>query len=191
MISLRNPLSVAASVIRGSPYYGTGCWPTYLHFVWLLHMVGALSPVLKGKPGVIVDYDAVMANPVAELQRLASAIGLACGDQRALDEYGQMFLKSGLRHAAFSAEDILADPLVPSVVGRAHAILSASAAGALPLNSPEFSSRWQSVLAELDELRPVLLLLDSQHSALVARRGLVGAIYRRLPMRCKRALSRS
>lgn len=190
VVSLRNPLSVAASIIRGSPHRCTGTRPTYLHLVWLAHMIGALTPAMDGKPTVIVDYDAVMARPESELHRMADAIGLGpmC-DERALAQYAADFLKPGLRHSAFAAGHLHSDPLVPKIVRDAYSAASEAATEGTGPNSPEFRNRWLKIVEDFGTLAPVLRLADDHELERTQRRALAGAFYRRLPLGIKRMLA--
>lgn|GEM_PF-4210693 len=189
VVSLRNPLSVANSIIRGSPHRGSGCGPTYLHLVWLIHMVGALAPAMAGKPTVVVDYDLVMARPAVELRRIAVGIGLSdkC-DPAAMDRYGAEFLKGGLRHAAFSPGELDGDPLVPPLVRDAYAIAMEAATDVLPVGSDPFRIRWQKILDDVAGSGPLLRLLEAYESKLQKRNLLAAAVYRRLPVGVKRLI---
>jgi hypothetical protein len=191
LVTLRNPLSVAASIIRGSPHRGVGAGLTHLHLVWLLHMVGALTPAMAGRPTVVVDYDSLMTQPAAELRRIAAALSLSDMDETAIDAYGKEFLKGGLRHAAFSAADLAADPLVPPIVNRAYTLLLGAANDGLDLGSREFRAAWRNIIDEVGQMAAIFQLIDTMDTALVGRRRLAGAVYRRLPLPLKRLFARA
>ena len=166
LVTLRNPLSVAASIIRGSPHRGVGTGLTHLHLVWLLHMVGALTPAMAGRPTVVVDYDKLMAQPAAELRRIAHGLALADMNETAIDAYGKEFLKGGLRHAAFSAADLAADPLTPPIVNKAYTLLLGAAHDGLDLRSREFRAAWKNIIEEVAQLAPILRVVDEYDAAL-------------------------
>ena len=189
LVTLRNPLSFAASIFRGSPYRSVGSGPTHLHLVWLLHVVGALTPAMAGRPTVVVDYDTLMAQPAAELRRIAAGLSLSNVDETAIDAYGKEFLKGGLRHAAFSAADLAAEPLVPPIVHKAYTLLSKAANDGLDLGSREFRSAWKDIVGQVEQMAAILRVVDEYDAA--RRRKFAGAVYRRLPISIKRLLARA
>jgi hypothetical protein len=189
LVTLRNPLSVAASIIRGSPYRRAGSGPTHLHLVWLLHVVGALTPAMAGRPTVVVDYDTLMAQPASELRRIANGLALTDLDETAIDAYGKEFLKGGLRHAAFSAADLAADRLVPPIVNRAYTLLLGAANDGLDLGSQEFQDEWKNIISDVGQIAPILRVVDEYDAA--RRRKFIGALYRRLPIPIKRLLTQA
>lgn len=188
VITLRNPLSVAASVINGSPHRGAGAGPTHLHLIWLLHMLGALEPLMAGKPAVIVDYDCVLAEPVKELQRIAHGLNLPASpkNQQAMEAYGKEFLNRGLRHSVFSPDDVQKNPLVPPLVVDAYTLLLAAARDELAPASEEFRSRWRALAAQVGNLKSVFDYLDHLDRKLTRRRAVAIALYRHMPLSLKR-----
>jgi hypothetical protein len=183
VIALRNPLSVVASVIRGSPHFGAGCNPTHLHLMWLVYQVGAMEAVMAGKPAVVVDFDRMMANPGAGLERMANALGLPIPpDQKhAVDSYGEKFLENGLRHTTFTRADLAADPRVPGLVIKAYDALSDAACDKLPLQSQEFRQRWSSIVAEAMDRNSTFRLIDQLDNRLTRSRYIARIIYRNSP----------
>ncbi len=192
VVTLRNPLSVANSVILGSPHRAVGVNPTHLHLMWLVHTVGALRPAMMGKPSVVVEFDRVMANPVGELERIAARLSLPVTPHArvAMEAYGRDFLKPGLRHSAFGPEELAANPLVPPVVARAFAFLTRVAQDSPAADSEEFRRDWGAIEDEVDALRPVFEYIDSMDHKLMRRQAVARRIYRRLPIKVKRLLAR-
>ena len=191
VIALRNPLSVVASVIRGSPHFGVGCSPTHLHLMWLVYHIGAIETVLAGKPAVVVDFDRVMANPGAGLERIAAGLGLPIppGNQHAIDSYGEQFLDKKLRHTEFTVSDLAADPRVPGLVCRAYEALLDAAHDRQELHGEEFRKRWGAIAAEAMELNSTFRLIDQMDNRLTRSRYFARIIYRHSPRPVRRWLA--
>ncbi len=192
VVSLRNPLSVVSSVILGSPHRGAGLSPTHLHLMWLVHMIGALRPAMGGKPTVIVDFDNLLARPRDELIRVATRLDLPVTGQMqvAIDAYGAEFLKQGLRHSAFSPQDLDANPQVPRIVAKAYEILREAAGDGVAVGSPEFIGRWREIESQAQELNAVFRYIDALDHRIMKRQALARRIYRRLPIKFKKLLAR-
>ena len=192
VVSLRNPLSVVASVTFGSPYRGAGHNPTHMHLMWLVHMVGALRPAMAGKPTAVVEFDDLLASPQNELMRAALALNFEAVDDvpTAMEAYDNEFLKQGLRHSAFSPRDLDTNPLVPRVVAKAYEILREAAGGGVAVGSPDFIGRWRDIESQVQELNAVFRYIDSLDHRLMRRQALSRRIYRKMPIKVKRLLAR-
>ena len=193
IIVLRNPLSVAASIIANSPHRAVGNNPTHIHLAWLVHMLGSMEPALLGKPAVIVDYDLMLANPQAQLQRMADGLHLPNlpQNQSQIDHYCNEFLKPGARHAVFTQKDIETNPLIPSLVARAYQLLAAAAADQTSLSAAEFKAGWAQVQADAADRQPLFAYIDWANAKLVRRHPTLRKIYQRLPLGIKRLLARA
>ncbi|MGC8540449.1 MAG: hypothetical protein ACP5QA_07435 [Phycisphaerae bacterium] len=192
VIALRNPLSVAASVISGSPHFGVGCSPTHLHLMWLVYQIGAMETVLAGKPAVVVDFDCMVANPGAGLERMAAGLGLPipAGNQHAIDSYGEKFLDKNLRHTEFTLSDLAADPRVPGLVCRAYEALLDAAHDRQMLHSEEFRRRWGIIAQEAMDRNSIFRLIDQIDNRLTRSRYVARIIYRHSPRPVRRWLAR-
>ncbi len=192
IIALRNPLSIAASVIKGSPHFGVGSNPTHLHLMWLVYQVGAMEVAMAGKPAVVVDFDRVMANPGANLERISAALNLPIprGNKNMVDAYGNEFLDKGLRHTTFTAADLAADPRVPGLVIRAYETLSDVASDKLALQSQEFRQRWGAIAAEAMDRNSTFRLIDQLNNRLARSRYLARIIYRHSPRLMRKWMAR-
>lgn len=191
VIALRNPLSVVASVIRGSPHFGVGCSPTHLHLMWLMYQIGAMETVLAGKPAVVVDFDCMVANPGAGLERMAAGLGLPIPgeNQHAIDSYGGTFLDKKLRHTEFTLSDLSADPRVPALVCRAYEALLDAAHDRQALHGAEFRRRWEQIVREAMECNSTLRLIDQLDNRLTRSRYMARIIYRHAPRPVRRWLA--
>ncbi len=192
VIALRNPLSIAASVIKGSPHFGVGSSPTHLHLMWLVYQVGAMEVAMAGKPAVVVDFDRVMANPGANLERMSATLNLPIPREKKnmLDAYGKEFLDQGLRHTTFTISDLTADPRVPALVIKAYEVLSDVASDKLPLQSQEFRQRWGAIVAETMKQNSIFRLIDQMDNRLVRSRYFARIIYRHSPRMVRKWMAR-
>ena len=145
VIALRNPLSVAQSLLRRDRM------PLQLGYIlWLEHMVSAVRGA-KG-PAVVVDYDRLLADPQGQLERVARALALtapAAGSAAVLDYH--QFLDAGLRHHVNREEDALADSLVPVAVERAFGLLSDLACDRLAFDAAGLMARFAGFTAALTD----------------------------------------
>ncbi len=113
LIAVRNPLSVATSLQTRD-----GLRPEKGLLLWALHMV----PLLRYGVGpwtAVVDYDRLLADPEAELARIAPVLGLSTPGPEAAAAYARDFLTLKLRHAQFGEADLAADARVIQLVTRA------------------------------------------------------------------------
>lgn len=102
LLTVRNPASVAASLFaRQRTDVETA------QRLWLLHLVPFLHEV-AGRPLAVVDYDALIANPRGQLERIARrlAIPVSPGAQAEVNRYASEFLDASLRHTVFGLDDV-------------------------------------------------------------------------------------
>ena len=127
VIALRNPVSVARSLLRRNKM-PLSCG----YYLWLQHVHNSIVHT-KGDVRVICDFDRVMADARHELTRIATRLDLHLDEAR-LAEYQNDFLDELLRHSVASAEDLKNDPLSPPVVGMFHELLFLAARDAIDLD---------------------------------------------------------
>jgi hypothetical protein len=156
VLALRNPLSVARSRERLNPLRGT---QENSDLEWLVNIVPYLERV-RGRPMVVIDYDRVMANPSHELERMAAGLGLPFEDRRGVDEYCNEFLRPGMRHSRFTIDDLAADPRINRLVREAFGWLYKMATDEIRTDDAEFWRDWARVVAELEDLRPILRQME-------------------------------
>ncbi len=109
LVALRNPLDVIESLIARDQDWPAGHGRIDAELLWLSHMLGAEKAV-RDRPHAIVSYEALMADPVASLDRARERLGLrlpfpvadAANDMR-------VFLNPGLRHHARMPEEVRRD----------------------------------------------------------------------------------
>lgn len=105
VVAIRNPLSVAASLLQRQ-----GMDTVTAHKLWLAYMVPYLDRLEKHH-FVVADYDLLIAEPQAQLERIACALDIPV-DEQTRDEvrgFAENFLDPRLRHNLFSDLDF--DPL--------------------------------------------------------------------------------
>ena len=158
LMVIRNPLSVARSRAKLDPHRGT---QEKSDLEWLVNIVPYFRNI-RERPFVVVDYDIVMANPVAQLERVAAALDLSqtASSQAALQTYAEEFLTSNLRHNHFTLKDLENDACVNRLTKEAYRWLSQLATDSIEPHSPALWQDWARIEAALAALAPVLRHLD-------------------------------
>jgi hypothetical protein len=101
VVAIRNPRSVAASLFARQAMDADAAYR-----LWLVHMVPFFNDVI-GKPFVVVDYDLLMRDSRAQLERVARTIGIPPNPNTSeIDSFAGDFLDARLRHSAFSRDDL-------------------------------------------------------------------------------------
>ena len=192
VVAIRNPLSFAASVIRGSPHFASGEGPTHLYLTWLVYMLGAIRPVLDGANATLVEYDTLITEPRRQLKRIGSELGLPQTAERSrqVDAFCTDFIDGGLRHATFSGSDLNSDPQVPKIVRKAYGILSSAAATCGPTVNESLKRDLLKLTAEVYEYSATFRLIDQLDSGVLRSRTLARSIYRRAPQAVRRWMAR-
>ncbi len=158
VVAVRNPLSVAKSRGKLDPRRGT---QEKSDLEWLVNVVPYFGEVRK-RPFVVVDYDHIMADPGAELERLATALGLpvTAETRTSIEAYANGFLKPGMRHSRFSPADLDREPGVNQLVRDAYGWLHRLATDDIGPEAPELWADWERIERELAALAPILRHLD-------------------------------
>lgn len=158
VVALRNPLSVARSRARLHPERGRTTW-TGLE--WLVNVVPYFRE-LRGRPLVVVDFDTLVDEPAAQLQRVAAGLELPLGDaeQAAVGEFAQSFLRKGMRHSRFGLEDLRADAALPPLVTESYSWLYRLAHDRVTPADDILWHDWHRLEIQLRELAPLLREMD-------------------------------
>ncbi len=158
VVALRNPLSVARSRRRLDPRRGT---QEKSDLEWLVNVVPYFAEVRK-RPFVVADYDRVMNDPRAGLERIAERLGLSVTPavRASIEAYADGFLRPGMRHTRFTPEDLDREPSVHPLVRDAYRWLDRLAADGIDPQAPELWEDWARIERELMALAPVLRHLD-------------------------------
>jgi hypothetical protein len=158
VISLRDPLSVARSLAKA---WGFGTEKAC--YLWLEYVVDAVAGS-RGARRVVVDFDALIADPVGQVQRIASTLDLPLSDPQSPEwrEYTHAFLDESLRHARFETEDLRLDPAVPQDAIDAHSMLRRVSADELSIDDPEVAALFDRLRDSLKRMAPALMQMRRQ-----------------------------
>lgn len=105
IIALRHPMSVAQSLIKRDKSFPAG----KAYRLWLDYSLSALEGT-SGQQRIVVDYDLLMVDPVAQLKRIAATCNLSMAeDSSEVREYIDCFLEDRLRHTHFEEKDLELD----------------------------------------------------------------------------------
>lgn len=148
ILSVRHPLSVARSLAKRD-----GMAEEKALHLWLEHVVPSLVET-RDRPRVVVEYDALLDQPVAELERIAQQLSLPVDPQR-LAEYSEEFLEEGLRHTRFQTGDLDQGRAVPYAVRQLYGALDAACRSRVP-GSPELDAALESAQQFLADVAPLL-----------------------------------
>jgi hypothetical protein len=175
VMAVRNPISVARSRAKLNPRRGA---QEKSDLEWLVNVVPYFREV-KERPFVVVDYDLVMADPVTQLERVATALDLplTATTKGAIQEYADQFLHLDLRHSHFTDEDLDNNLRVNSLTRDAYRWLRRLATDEIDQDSPQFWQDWSRIESALANLGPVLHYLDQVEADLrCARRSALGPL---------------
>ena len=175
VMALRNPLSVAKSRAKLDPLRGV---QEKSDLEWLVNVVPYFHEV-KERPFVVVDYDLLIANPGAQLERIAAALRLPAKARRQeeIQTYAQQFLNPALQHSRFTIADLERNPRMNSFTRDAYQLLYRLAIDELTTDAREFWQGWAKIEEALSGLAPMLRYVDQLESELrQARRSLLGPL---------------
>src|SRR5262249_45292296 len=158
VVALRNPLSVARSRAKLDPRRGT---QEQSDLEWLVNVVPYFRD-LRDVPLVVVDYDRVLADPTAELQRIGAALRLPENTRidQSIQTYAGEFLRPGMRHSLFADGDLDRDDRVNPLTRQAYLLLRGLATDAIDTRDPQLWRSWEQIEERLTALAPVLRQLD-------------------------------
>lgn len=159
VMPIRNPLSVALSRAKLDVRRGQ---QTNSDLEWLVNVVPYFARV-RAENLVVVDYDRLIQDPVAQLERLAARLDLPLTDRTRQDirEFENNFLKRRLQHTRFSIVDLKNSPTINGLVRDAYCWLDRLAGDEIPTTSTELWDAWEKVAAGVVALGPILARLDT------------------------------
>ena len=157
-VALRNPLSVARSRAKLNPERGRTCWSC---LEWLVNVVPYFREV-RGHPFTVVDFDALLEAPAAQLERMARQLDLPVNEtvRLSISEYAGAFLRTGMRHSRFLPEDLKRDADVHPLVAEAFSWLYRLAHDQVQPGDEALWSDWNRIEADLRTLNPLLREMD-------------------------------
>jgi len=158
VMPIRNPLSVARSRAKLDSHRGQ---QENSDLEWLANVVPYFDRIQGGTLAVI-DYDKLMDDPVAQLQRLAIRLDLPlCGErEHEIQVFANEFLKPGLQHTRFSIQDLDDATNINILVRSAYRWLDALANDEISATADELWTDWARIEADVNALGPILERLD-------------------------------
>lgn len=112
VISIRNPLNVSESLVKRDALL-----KSHSLLLWAEHTLMALAHT-EGAKRVVVDYDLLITEPMKEVTRMATVLGLNAinPEDSTAKEYCDNFLEEGLRHNAHSIDTLFKDTETPDCI---------------------------------------------------------------------------
>lgn len=158
LVAIRNPLSVARSRARLDPWRGT---QEQSDLEWLVNVVPYFR-LLRGQALVVVDFDLFMADPAAQLARVARGLDLPLTAEvaAAVKAFAAGFLDPGLRHSRHDADELERDPFVNAVTRAAYRWLHRLAVDEAAADADGIWQDWQQIEAQVAALAPLLRHVD-------------------------------
>jgi hypothetical protein len=156
LLPYRNPLSVAQSLSKRD-----GFELTKSYLLWLLHVVPCLAETI-GSHRMLVNYDDLLEDPVRIVSSIAKEFELPI-DEALLHEYVTDFLDKELRHTRHTVEDLRADLACPELVRKVYWFLEEVRLGKEQLDSQASEIKIQEFVLELQNIAPILELLDLKY----------------------------
>jgi len=158
VMPIRNPLSVARSRARLDAHRGQ---QEHSDLEWLANVVPFFEQ-LRGQPLVVVDYDRLMVEPVAQLERMTTRLDLpmTAKTQQAIHEFATVFLKPGLQHTHFSIADLQEADNINPLVRDAYGWLDQLARDDIQPTATVLWEAWQEIRSGVTALGPVLSRMD-------------------------------
>ena len=175
---VRHPLPVAQSLARRD-----GFSPLKSNLLWLSHNLIPFDDIAANRH-VVVDYDRMLGNPGAELQRMADLLDLGSDDEAAFEEFAEIFVDPGLRHFQWRKEADAGAGLELVAINAYKALLRV-ASGELGLGDRRFLRQWRAAYHEAELFSDAAPRVDV---STVAARGL-DAAERRLADEQRRLLA--
>lgn len=159
VLPIRNPLSVARSRARLDAHRGQ---QEHSDLEWLVNVVPYFNRV-RGANLAVVDYDRLMENPVAQLERLAARLELPLTDeaQQEIHTFANTFLRRSLQHTHFSIDDLKSAKKINVLVRDAYCWLDRLAGDEIQATAAELWDDWERITSGVSALGPILARLDT------------------------------
>lgn len=155
VIALRSPLSVASSLAKRDAFV-----PERSHYLWLQYMLASLQGT-KDCSRLVVDFDLLMAEPAAQLARIARLLAVEFSpNSPAFVEYSQQFLDPALRHVSYSQQDTEQDPVLPNAAKALYRLLLELAKSELTFDDARYSASLGRIYNQFTRLVPTLCYLN-------------------------------
>ncbi len=157
VIMVRNPRSVSDSLRTCYKFEREKAY-----YLWLAHVLPSILET-EGTLGVVVDYDRLVVRPETEIRRLARALRLdGAIDPGEMEVFKNEFLEEKMRHACHSAEALVSDPTVPSLVPPVFEKLEKLASDEISFDDTGVKDFFETVETRFRELAPALRYMSQQ-----------------------------
>lgn len=158
VVAVRNPLSVARSRVKLDGRRGR---QAHSDMEWLISIVPYFRRI-RSRPFLVVDYDEVMLDPMAQLERMAGLLRVTRDKtiEASMQAYAERFLRPGMQHSRFTPEDLLADENVNPLTRDAYLCLRRLATDELTPDAAAFWEAWVGIERRFEDLIPVLRHVD-------------------------------
>jgi hypothetical protein len=168
VMPIRNPLSVARSRAKLDAHRGV---QENSDLEWLVNVVPYFD-IVRDRKLVVIDYDNLMENSVAQLERLAVGLGLAITDQtrQGIETFTTTYLRPSLQHSRFSIEELQNANNINVLVRDAYCLLDHLSRDEIRSDDPGLWSSWEKLTTDLNALGPILSQTDQlNHELRLAR----------------------
>lgn len=178
IIAIRHPMSVMQSLKRRDGYDNEKSY-----YLWLEHILPTILETADAKR-VVVDYDLLMADPQAQLERILIALGLPfISGSSDVKDYISEFLDETLRHTQYKIEDLDFDPTVPLDVINAYKLLKQLARDEINIDGHEVMEIFGQLNYRLQSLSPALNYMTRLERKMTERDGQIANLNQTLSER--------
>lgn len=158
VVASRNPLSVAQSRSKLDPLRGV---QEKSDIEWLVNVVPYFRRLAE-YPFVVVDYDRLMDDPSAQLERVAERLHLPMDDRAraGIRDFVDSFLSGDRRHTIYDDGDLEKAERLNPLTRDAYRWVHRLAIDENGPDDPEFLTHWQRIERDLSLQAPGLRYLD-------------------------------
>jgi hypothetical protein len=134
---------------------------------WLVAVVPYFRRMAQ-HPFVVVDYDLLMGDPKAQVERLAQRLSLPLDDaaRAGIRDYADAYLAGDRRHTHFSEQDLRNEERLNPLTRDAYLWLHRLASDEIAADATELWQDWSRIEAALADLAPVLRHVDHLEASL-------------------------
>ena len=159
VLPIRNPLSVARSRAKLDAHRGV---QEQSDLEWLVNVVPYFD-LVRSTNLVVVDYDKLMENPSAQLERLADHLGLPVDDrtQNEIHTFANTYVKRSLQHSRYSIEDLQSAKNINVLVRDAYCWLDRLSRDEIHSTASDLWTAWEKLNSSVAALGPILARMDS------------------------------
>ena len=157
LIALRNPLASALSYQR---VMGTDIELGLL--LWIVHLLASIDGTM-GKHRMMVSYEAMLQNPLQQLDRIKSGLAIpSLVDTKEREDYAHTFLDKKLQHFVYDREQLINHPAVAALplCINMYDLFVKVANDDLSLDSEAFAVEWAAIKTEFKQSYPVYQYFD-------------------------------